>query len=185
MKNRIFCIEGLSTSGKTSLCNYFKKKGVIIIKENSERNGKGFTFVEKQSSFLDKSFKDLSNARKLNNIIFFDRFIPSTLAFTYSYDKEHNTRILHSLMKKYKSKLKDDLDLCYIYLRLYPEDCLKNRAILNKSEKFIWSDKKIINNVFNFYENYFKSKKAYIINAKLSLTEIYRITEGILRNDTS
>lgn len=185
MKNKIYCIEGLSTSGKTSLCNYFKKKGIIIIKENSEKNRKGSTFLEKQSSFLDKNLQDLFSARKLNKIVFLDRFVPSTLAFTYSYDKENNTKILNLLMKKYKSKLKDDSDICYIYLRLSPEDCLKRRKFLNKYDKFIWSDKEIISNIFDFYEGYFKNKHVHVIDARLPLKEIYKIMEGILRNDAS
>lgn len=183
---RIFVVEGVSNTGKTTLCEKLKERDNFKVipevadftlecpkpskNEEDELKNQDF-FLEIETIRLNEAIK---YASKGFNVIL-DRSIFSTLSIAYGLDKFKKYNVYEKMKEKYQNWLgKNNLNIIEKYIILYTNDF--EIDIRNKSRKKSLS-KNWLNSDFIAFQNeyffsiFFSNKNNIFLNTSNKSTE--------------
>lgn len=156
---KIFTLEGLPGSGKTSTWNHFKKdKKILRIRQILPVEPKFDQAMRQSFYFRSDELKTKKCLKSNKQICLLDRYYVSTLAFYWAYDKIHKTKTYKIVFDWYKKslqkrKLFKPFFVCYINTSLNTSLKRKNRIASIKYDN-LWLNKRFLR-YFNNYYNYF------------------------------
>ncbi len=156
---KIFVLEGLPGSGKTSIWNYFRRdKKILTVKQILPAEPKFDQSMNQSFYFKSDELKTEKCLNSNKQFCLLDRYYVSTLAFYWAYDKIHKTKTYKITFDWYKKSLQNR-KLIKPFFVFYINTPLtmslkRKKRIANIKYDILWLNKKFLR-YFNNYYNYF------------------------------
>lgn len=169
----IFTVEGIPGSGKTSIADGLKRDSLIQTVPQILPAEPKFDQAEKQSFYFKSDALKTKTALSCEpNLVFMDRYYPSTLGFYWAFDFVHNTRTYQKALSWYEKRIEDG-GLIRPFRTFLVETPItigaeRKRRRIGNDLKNLWLNKRFLSAFSDYYKYFYGTVEKNTVVIKLS-----------------